>query len=101
MSVSTLPSWVTTLPGGGGGGGGGGSGGGILTHAIVVGNSVEGDTASEVDFLDVGEWFEADVFTDPEGTVTQVSNVDRRPDYRLASCEQIDEFFRRRESGLG
>jgi len=50
VSIDTLP-----VTGSGLGGSGSSGGGGILTHAIVVGNSVEGDTASEVDFLDVGD----------------------------------------------
>ena len=49
-----------------------------------------------VEVLNVGEWFEADVYWRGDGAVRALSNVDTRFDYRIATDAEIDAFFRGR-----
>jgi hypothetical protein len=46
-----------------------------------------------MDFLDPGEWFEADVFQDSEGAIVGLKNIDLRPDYHIATAQEIERFF--------
>jgi len=49
--------------------------------------------------LDSGEWFEADVVQDVDGNVASLRNIDVRPDYRVATEDEIREYLDRRSGG--
>jgi len=48
---------------------------------------------SAIEFLDVGEWFEADVYENADGSVLELRNLHPRPDYRLGTDEEVADFF--------
>jgi hypothetical protein len=49
-------------------------------------------------FLEFGEWFEADIIPDADGSISDLCNVDPRPDYREGTDEDIEKLFTTRRS---
>lgn len=54
---------------------------------------LSGKALQAIDILNTGEWFEADIIQDQDGSIMELRNIDFRDDYRLATDDEVNDFF--------